>query len=70
MPTLGWPANGISAVRVKMRTRAWWLRVVRGQDEGGFRQVELGRDGLHLGVGQAGGVGEDGERIAAEALCR
>ena len=34
--------------------------------EDGFRQVELARDGLHLGVGEAIGIQHDGQRIAGE----
>jgi len=43
------------------------LRVIRGQDEGGFRQVEVGGNGLHVGVAEAAGIGQHGERIATEA---
>ncbi len=42
----------------------------RRQDEGGLAQVELARERLHLGARQAGGVGEHGERVAAEAPVR
>ena len=41
--------------------------IVRRQDEGRLAQIELGGEGLHLGVREAVRIGEDGERIAAEA---
>ena len=41
--------------------------VLGRQDEGRLGQVELAGDGLHLGVGQAGGVGEHRQGVAAEA---
>ncbi len=42
--------------------------ILRLQDEGGLRQVELARDRLHAAGIQAVRVEHDGERIAAEAL--
>jgi hypothetical protein len=42
-------------------------RVVGRQDEGGLAQVELARERLHVRIRQAGGVGQHGERVAAEA---
>ena len=41
-------------------------RVLRRQDEGGFREVEFGGDGLHLPGRQALGVEDDRQRIAQE----
>ncbi len=38
----------------------------RPEDERGLGQVHLARDGLHLGVGEAGGLEHDGERVTAE----
>jgi hypothetical protein len=42
-------------------------RVLRRQDKGGLRVVELGGQRLHVGVRDPPRVGHDGERIAAEA---
>jgi hypothetical protein len=42
-------------------------RIGGRQHEGGFAEVELPRQRLHVGVRQAARVGEDGQRIAAEA---
>ena len=67
VPITGWPAKGISMVGVKMRTRAVWAVSSGGIDEGDLGEVELGRDGLQVGLGQGGGVGEDGQLVAAEA---
>jgi hypothetical protein len=39
---------------------------LRRQDEGGFGQVELGRDRLHLLSRQVFGIGKNSKRIAAE----
>ena len=50
-----------------MRTVAIAVAAVgRGQEEDGFGQVELGRDGLHRRAVEPAGVGEDRQRIAAE----
>ncbi|QGZ95794.1 hypothetical protein DSM104635_02645 [Terricaulis silvestris] len=43
-------------------------RVRRRQDERCLAQVELEGERLHLRLGKAAAVGEDGQRIAAEAL--
>ena len=43
-------------------------RVLRRQDEGRLRQVELGGDRLHLRIRQAGCVRQHGQGIAGEAL--
>ena len=66
VPTLGWPANGISAVRWKIADAGIVGRIVGGQHEGGLAVVHLRRQGLHLRVGHPARVGEDRERIAAE----
>jgi hypothetical protein len=45
-------------------------RILRRQHEGRFGIIELSRDVLHLGRRELARVGDDGERIAAKALCR
>jgi len=44
------------------------LRIVGRQHEGGLGQVELRRDGLHVGLTQAARLGKHRQRIAAETL--
>ena len=36
------------------------------EDEGGLGEVGLAGEGLHLGGGEASGIGEDGEHVASE----
>ena len=66
VPTLGWPANGISERTVKMRTCASLPHQLRRQHKGGLGIIELGGDGLHLRGRQPSGIQHDGQRIAAE----
>ena len=66
VPTLGWPANGISAVRLKMRTRA----VCAGSSGGSTKVVSLRLNSAAsdciCASRQAARVGEHGELVAAE----
>jgi hypothetical protein len=56
VPTVGWPAKGISYSGQKIR--------IRRQHENGFRQVELARDRLHPRGVETLGVEHDSQRIA------
>src|SRR6185437_1377225 len=44
------------------------LRIFRGQDEGGLRQIGFARDGLHLCIGKTAAVMEHSQRIAFERM--
>ncbi len=53
--------------------RTWTPRsrstsAVAGKDEGGFAEVGLAGDGLHLVGGEAARIGEDGESVAFERV--
>ncbi len=66
MPTFGMAGKGKFGTRGEDAHPRVVTRVVRRQDEGGFRQVELGGNGLHLRRVQSLRVREHGERVAAE----
>ena len=56
VPTLGCPANGISARGVKIRTCAVCAAILRRQHESRLGEIELAGDGLHLRGRQAAAV--------------
>ena len=66
MPTFGWPANGISARGVKIRTRAVFAGSSGGNTKRCLGEIELVRDGLHLSVRKTARIGNDRHRVAAE----
>ena len=66
VPTLGWPANGISLVDGEDAHLRVMGGIARRQHEGRLGIVELGRDRLHLRGREPAGIQHHGERIAAE----
>ena len=65
VPTLGWPANGISGADREDANLRVMRGVLRRQHEGRLGIIELGRNGLHLRGRQSAGI-----RASPPADCR
>ena len=70
MPTVGWPAKGISVVEVKMSMRTDWSDLsfsVCSCREDRLGEVKFPGDVLFLGSGESGSLGDfdDRQRVAA-----
>ena len=66
MPTLGWPANGISALGVKMRTSAVCAGSLGGSTKVVSARLNSAAIACICAVVEALRIGDDGQRVAAE----
>ena len=69
-PIVGCPANASSRHGREDPQAPQRARIARRDDEHGFREIELARDGLHRGIRKCGLIAEHRQRVAAEGPIR